>query len=132
MTENQRKVYEILKTNGGWMKSPDIALMGNFDRMADVTASLTSLMKCDYVESIKQKLLDGTVWTFYRIIKEYKPMEKWFVNICNWNGFNICTKEFNSKMEALTFIKNNNKERDNNNLHHPRYFLYKGEEVGEY
>lgn len=132
MTENQRKVYDILKSNNGWMRSPDIALVGNFDRMVDVTSSLTSLMKYDYVDSIKQELFDGTVLIFYRIIKEYKPIEKWFVNICNWNGFNVCTKEFNSKMEALTFIKNNDKERDNNNLCHARYFLYKAEEVGEY
>lgn len=130
MTENQRKVYDILKSNGGWMQSPDIALEGNFDRMADVTASLTSLMKYGCVDSIKQELFDGTILTFYCIIKEYKPVKRWFVNICNLNGFSICIKEFNSQAEALTFIKSN-KER-NDRLHHARYFLYKGEEVGEY
>ena len=130
MTENQRKVYDILKSNNGWMRKSDIALKGNFDKMVDVTASLTALMKYGYVDSIKQELFDGTILTFYCIIKEYKPVGKWFVNVCNWNGFNVHTKEFNSETEALTFIKNN-KER-NNGLCHARYFLYKGEEVGEY
>lgn len=130
MTENQRKVYDILKSNNGWMKSSDIALVGNFDRMADVTASLISLMKYGYVESIKQKLLDGTVWTFYRIIKEYEPPAAWFVEVCDIVGFNIYTKKFSSQTEALAFIEKHKKQY--NNLYQSRYLLYKGEEVGEY
>ena len=130
MTENQRKVYDILKSNNGWMRSPDIALEGNFDRMVDVTSSLTSLMKYGYVESIKQKLLDGTVWTFYRIIKEYEPPAAWFVEVCDIVGFSIYTKKFSSQTEALAFIEKNKKQY--NNLYQSRYLLYKGEEVGEY
>lgn len=130
MTENQRKVYEILKSNNGWMRSPDIALEGNFDRMADVTASLTSLMKYGYVDSIKQELFDGTILTFYCIIKEYKPPVAWFVEICDLAGFNIYTKKFSSQTEALTFIENRKKQY--NGLYQSRYLLYKGEEVGEY
>lgn len=130
MTENQRKVYDILKSNGGWMRSLDIALEGNFDRMADVTTSLTSLMKYGYVDSIKQELFNETILTFYRIIKEYEPSVAWFVEVCGLAGHNMYTKKFSSQIEALAFIKND-KER-NNSLYHVRYFLYKGKEVGEY
>lgn len=130
MTENQRKVYDILKSNNGWMKSPDIALKGDFDKVADVTGSLTSLVKCGYVNSIKQKLFDGTILTFYRIIKEYDPPVTWFVEVCDPAGFSIYTKKFSSQTEALTFIEEHKKQYSN--LYQSRYLLHKGEEVGEY
>lgn len=130
MTENQRKVYDILKSNNGWMRKSDIALKGNFDKMVDVTASLTALMKYEYVDSIKQKLFDGTVLTFYHIIKEYELPVAWFVEVCDLAGFNIYTKKCSSQTEALTFIENHKKQYSG--LYQSRYHLYKGEEVGEY
>lgn len=130
MNENQRKVYDILKSNNGWMRSPEIALEGNFDRMADVTASLTSLMKHGYVDSIKQQLFDGTILTFYYVIKEYEPPVTWFVGICDLAGFSIYTKKFSSQTEALDFIEKHKKQYSD--LYRSRYLLYKGEEVGEY
>lgn len=130
MTENQKKVYEILKSNKGWMKRSDITLKGNFDKEADVTASLTSLIKYGYVVGIKQKLLDETTLTLYHIIKEYEPPVAWFVEICDLVGFNIYTKKCSSQTEALTFIENHKKQYSG--LYQSRYHLYKGEEVGEY
>lgn len=130
MTEDQKKVYDILKSNNGWMRRTDITLKGNFDKTADVTASLTALMKCGYVNSIKQKLFDGTILTFYRIIKEYEPPVAWFVEVRDLTGFSIYTKKCSSQTDALTFIESHKKQY--NGLYQSRYHLYKGEEVGEY
>lgn len=130
MTENQKKVYDILKSNNGWMKRSDITLKGNFDKEADVTASLTSLIKYGYVEGIKQELFDETILTFYRIIKEYEPPVAWFVEVCDLADFTIYTKKCSSQTDALTFIENHKKQYSS--LYQSHYFLYKGEEVGKY
>ena len=130
MTENQRKVYEILESSGEWMSTEDIANKEGFEKYAPVTSSLISLVKSGYVERKTQKLLNGNTMGFYRLIKKYES-KKWFVEQVNRFGHTVKMLPFLSKEEALSYI-NLKKSEEHGIPIELNYRLYEAQEVGEY
>lgn len=130
MTENQRKVYDILKSNNGWMSTEDILNKGGFEKYAPVTSSLISLVKCGYVERKTQELLNGNTMRFYHLIKKYES-KRWFVEQVNHFGHTVKILPFPSKEEALSYINLKRLEEHGIPIE-VNYRLYEVQEVGEY
>lgn len=136
MTENQRKVYEILESNGGWMSIKDIkdiANKGDFEKYSSVTSCLIAFVKQGYVERKTQELLNGNTMAFYRLAKKHEPKKLWFIEQADRFGYTIEMKSFSSKEEALNYI--NLKKLNKHGILIPiesTYRVYEAQEVGEY
>lgn len=131
MTENQRKVYEILESNGGWMSVRDIADKGSFEKHAPVICCLIGFVKHGYVEKKSQDLLNGNTMGFYRLVEKYEPKKLWFVEMVNNFGYTIKMRSFSSKEEALKYIDLRKLDEEFSFIK-STYRLYEAQEVGEY